>query len=355
MSVRNLNQNRHLYVGNVFADNVATITENSLIGTIGVKVIDDGVDKEFYFKVRGADGVLKSDRIQLKNLNYVKVVDASEMVTPLKSVLVSLDPSVNEGLPVAGQDYILRIALRQFYGMSDADQYFKDAAVHAVSGMTAAQFYEKLAESLNLSFSREVGATKESNPYLTFKGDANGLTITEKEQAWTRGIQCQERVYFEVFPLTIYTGGEDVIWGKVEDKTPSKGSAIVGTTGIGNGKEIADLEWFCMGERGDQYREIGYPNYIPTTYLVDPTQQYHVLELHFGFTDTGVNSYRSEKDITIVSTQRSVLESLAAAMGIILAPGSKKAPANSADDDSVDVEDAPAPSEGGSESEVKDQ
>jgi hypothetical protein len=56
-----------------------------------------------------------------------------------------------------------------------------------------------------------------------------------------------------------------------------------------------------MGERGDQYRGIGYPNDITTKLLVDPTQEYHVLELHFAFTDTGVNSYRSEKDITVVA------------------------------------------------------
>lgn len=56
-----------------------------------------------------------------------------------------------------------------------------------------------------------------------------------------------------------------------------------------------------MGERGDQYRGKGWPNVIPTKYLVDPTQQYHVLELHYAFTDTGVNSYRTEKEITIVA------------------------------------------------------
>ena len=54
-----------------------------------------------------------------------------------------------------------------------------------------------------------------------------------------------------------------------------------------------------MGERGDQYRYQGWPNYIPTKYVADASTQYHVLELHFVFTDTGVNSYNSEKDITI--------------------------------------------------------
>jgi hypothetical protein len=184
--------------------------------------------------------------------------------------------------------------------MSDEDQYFKDAGVHATADMetTPKNFYDKMVESLNLSFSREIGATKTSNPYLTFTSSASGITIEEKEQPWTRDVEAQERVLFEVFPTTVYDGGDDVIWGKVEDVTAA--NTTVGTDAIGNGKEIADMEWFFLGERGDQYRLNGWPNYIPTKYMVDPSLEYHVLEIHYAFTDTGVNSYRSEKDITIV-------------------------------------------------------
>ena len=34
--------------------------------------------------------------------------------------------------------------------------------------------------------------------------------------------------------------------------------------------------------------------------LCSVSKQYDVVELHYAFTDTGVNSYRSEKDITLV-------------------------------------------------------
>ena len=108
--------------------------------------------------------------------------------------------------------------------------------------------------------------------------------------------------------------GEDVIWGEVTNTTPDKASATVGVDAIGNGKKIADLEWFCMGERGDQYRMIGYPNYIPTEYLVDPSKEYNALELHFAFRDEGVNSYRSEKEITIVCDDATKLNSLITAI-----------------------------------------
>lgn len=311
--VFNTNQVRQFYVASAYN---ATVTEASNVGTIGLKTIDEGAEKEFYFLYKGADTVLKSDRVQLKNLNYAKFIDASAMVMPLKSVKVALDTEVNEGKVIPGQDYVLRIAFKQFYGMGEEDQYFKDVAVHATSAMvsTPKKFYDALADALNLAFAREVGATKTSNPYLAFTSAATGLTITEKEQSWTRGIGALERVYFDVYPTTVYVDGDDVIWGTVTDLTPAKEDATVGTDAIGNGKVIADMEWFYLGERGDQYRMMGYPNYIPTEYLVNPATQYDVLELHYGFTDTGVNSYRTEKDMTIVAPTGTVLSSIVSAL-----------------------------------------
>ena len=176
--------------------------------------------------------------------------------------------------------------------MSDQDQYFKDAAVHVTNDTaTAAKFYAALKDALDKCFSREVGATIKDNPYLTFTASASGLTIEEKPQSWHLGTEAQERVYFDIVPTTVYDGTDDLVWGKVETQTS--------TTKLGNGKKIADLEYFCLGERGDQYRKVGFPNDIETTGMVDPTKTYDILEIHYAFTDAGVSSYRSEKDITI--------------------------------------------------------
>lgn len=309
MSVFTTNQNRQFYVAKSYKTGIDAASE---IGAIEVKTIGDGVNKELFFTYKGADTILRSDRILLKNLDYVKGIAAADMAMPLKSVKVSLSEDVNEGKPISGQDYILRIAFRQFYGMSDEDQYFKDAAVHATLTMSNNKelFYQAMVDSLNKAFSREVGATKDSNPVLKFEASADGITITEKEQDWKLGLESFSRVMFDIFPTTVYTNGEDAIWGKVEDVTPAKKDAVVGTNAIGNGRKIADMEWFYMGERGDQYRNISWPKVIPTAYLVDPTKEYNVLELHFAFTDTGVNSYRSEKDITIVAEDVAVINSI---------------------------------------------
>jgi len=306
-----LTQVRQMYVASAYN---ATVNDASATGTIGaVKCIDDITQgKQLMFFYKGADTVLRSDFLPIKNIGYAKAIPASDMITVMKRVEVTLDPNVNNGLPVSGQDYILGINFRNFFSSGDASQYYKNAAVHAVSGMSASDFYEKMVEVLNISFSREADATATSNPYLKFstkakggsgddKDDAVAIVIEEKPQEWALGVKKARRIMFDVLVDTVYTGGEDVRWGVVTNATPAKADAVVGTNAVGNGQNIADLEWLCMGERGDQYRLSGWPNVINTKYLVDPAQQYHVLEIHYAFTDTGVNSYRTEKELTVVA------------------------------------------------------
>jgi hypothetical protein len=270
-----------------------------------------------YFIFQGADGPLKSDYIQLKNLDTVKKVSATDMITPLKQVRITLDSDVNGGDVIVGEDYELKIHLPGFYLDSAIDDYYKFGIVHATAAIAAdkKEFYKAMVKSLNYNFSREVGATADTNPYLTFSagtsGSEDGIYITAKEPAWSLGTEQQRVIAFEALPQTVYTDGDDVIWGAVSDAANTK---TVGTDAYGNGKKIADLEYFCMGERGDQYRGMGFPNTIDTKYLVDPTKEYNVLELHFAFTDTGVNSYRSEKEITIVSDDDAKLNSLITAI-----------------------------------------
>ena len=295
-----VNQVHQLYVAKAYN---AAVSDASAEGTLGAfEKIEDGLGDQIFFRYKGADTVLPSDFIQIKNIGYAKAVAAADMAIKMRKVKVELDANVNGGLPINGQDYLLGINFKNFFSSGDASQYYKDAAVHATSGMTAAQFYTAMKDALDRAFSREDGATATSNPYLAFSADANGLYIEEKPQEWILGTKKARRIMFDVFPQTIYTGGEDVIWGQVAEQTP--------TTLVGNGQKVADLEWFCAGERGDQYRMVGWPNYVPTKYLVDPSKVYNVLELHYAFTDTGVNSYRTEKEITIVADDVAVLNAI---------------------------------------------
>jgi hypothetical protein len=92
--------------------------------------------------------------------------------------------------------------------------------------------------------------------------------------------------------VTITVDGSEYVWGKVE-KQDSENF-------VQNGKNIADLEYFCAGFRGDEYRGMGYPNNIETTYLVDPSKKYDTLDIHYAYVGSNESVQKSEKDITIV-------------------------------------------------------
>lgn len=310
------NQVRQLYVAKALK--TPHVLAGDAAGSIAVK--NDTAKSHLYFEYKGADNLMRSDLIDIKNILYAKATDANDMAQELKAVTVTLDSNVNGGAPVAGQDYILRIAFRQYVGMSDEDQYYKYGMVHAYTGMTASDFYKKLALSLTKNFSREVvplvkfvltnsedeavpvdATTKEESLTETY----TALVIDEVEQPWRLGVMQQTPVYFTVQPSTITINGDERIWGVVEDTDPA------GV--VGNGKNIADLEFFCMGERGDIYRAVNYPHNIPTTYLVDPTKTYHSFDIHYAYVGNNESSQKSEKDITIVCDSKVEMNKIIAA------------------------------------------
>lgn len=327
-----VNQVRQLYVVTAVqgtankTDGVVSATANA--GTIALKTDKEG--KNLYFQYKGADNLMRSDLINKDNILYAKAIsaEAATQKYALKKAVVKLDTNVNGGNPIGGQDYILRICINPYVGMSDEEPYFKYGAVHAMRGMTTGKFYEKLAASLYRNFSRELA------PMLTFsingkvvgrvKTDpatgvetlidtdgvtitvadeyADGVTITEVEQEWTLGIKEQSHVNFTVIPTTVTYDGDEVNWGTV---TVSNSTAV-----RNNGRMIADLEYFCMGERGDQYKNVGWPNVIHTKYLVDPSTAYNVLEIHYAYVGPNEGPQRSEKDITIVCANKEDLNKL---------------------------------------------
>ena len=277
MAVFSTNQNRQLYVAKALLNSVNTLSN---IGDLGYKVIDN---KQLYFLTKTEGGLLRSDIIDLKDVTYAKYVPASEQSRTLKSVNIAFNTRVNDGNPIAGQDYIVRIYIHNY--AAPANTQIKYGVVHATSSMSAMDFYLTLKESLTKNFSKEI------TPIFTFDASERGVTITEVEQPWNLGTKSSDPVLFDVVVVPVLLEGEEV-----DALTVTKQDS--GRT-IGNGKKIADLEYFCMGERGDQYRGLGYPNVIPTKYLVDPTKEYDTLEIHYSFSDTGVNSQKSEKQITI--------------------------------------------------------
>ena len=285
MATFSTNQARQLYVAEALK--LPNVVSTDAVGSIAVK--SDTAKNHLYFEYMGAGGMLRSDLIDIKNIMYAKATDADDLAHKLAKYKVTLDPNVNGGSPVAGQDYILRIAFRNYIGMSEEDQYFKYGMVHAVSGMTAGSFYQELYKSLKKNFSRE---TEQLLDFSLADEDASGLIVEEVPQEWILGTFPQVPVNFTLMPDTIVVNGDDRIWGLVEKQAS--------TNSIPDGHKIADLEYFCMGERGDVYRMMGFPNVIRTKYLVNPDLKYNTIDIHYAYVGSNEAVQKSEKDITIV-------------------------------------------------------
>lgn len=323
MAIFNVNQNRQLFV-------VSEVTEGTPKKEGQVKVVKPSNEEEgkwVTFQLYGKGGLYRTDIIDLEKVCRVKITDANKMEETASIVKVTLNPDINEGKPVQGQDYVLRIQINNYLSPGDASQYIKVGAVHITKAMVddPSKFYKKLAEILTKSFSREV------QPLLTFKAGTNALFITEvMDQPWRLGVLSQDRVNFEVYASTITYDGDEVIWaetaeagglspGKLPSIKPGDQTAVESGVIAGkrnNGHKIADLEYFCMAERGDMFRDLGCKaTSIDVKMSVDPTKAYNVLDIHYHFSGNGVQVHKSEKDLTFVQTGGTdVLEAIKAAV-----------------------------------------
>lgn len=308
MATFSINQVRQLYVAKGLKTEKADLTT---VGDIVPKV--DKTKTTLYFQYMSPAGIVSSDKIDIANIMYVKATSSDALAHKLVRYSVTLDTDVANA-PVAGQNYILRLAFRQYIGLSEEDQYFKYGEVIARSGMTASDFYKKMAISLakNLENKTEstplvniylisatskdstdvpvTSATKESDLTAT---DYNQIIIEETEQPWVLGMMPQAFIPFTPQSLTITVDGEERLWAKAEVVTPKNT--------VPDGHLMADLEYFCMGARGDIYRGMGYPNIIKTTYLADPNASYDTLDIHYFYTGSNESVQKSEKTITLIA------------------------------------------------------
>lgn len=323
MAVFSINQVRQLYVAKALKDSTAVLTT---AGDIVSKA--DTAKTTLYFQSMSPAGIVASDKIDIKNVISAKATASKDLAHKLVRYSVTLDADVS-ATPVAGQNYILRLAFRQYIGLSEEDQYFKYGEVIARSGMTASDFYKKMAISLAKNLENKTESTPLVNIYLNSaatdgtdvpvtattkesdlnKDDYDKIIIEEAEQPWVLGMMPQAFIPFTPQFLTITVDGEDRLWGVATVVTPKKT--------VPDGHLIADLEYFCMGARGDIYRGMGYPNIIKTTYLVDPSAVYDVLDIHYFYTGSNESVQKSEKTITLVAVDDGSHTAMNALIGAI--------------------------------------
>lgn len=316
------NQFRNLYVMNAYKGSESAL---EAVGDLTLKV--DGDKSNVYLVYKDTEDTITSDLISIKNLLYAKLTKATDMDRTLNSQSVTLNAE-----PVSGQDYVLNVEVRNFAALGDDSTHIKFGAVHAVKDMTKSDFYKAMAVNLAKNLSREpspilnvlltknnstASDNKDSEVAVLLNGKIQNLDalaptetytdiiINEVEQPWRRGVTQVEPVNFNTTCGTILMDGDDVIWGTVEKKTGNK---------IQNGKQIADMEWFYHGTRGDIYREATYPDNFDFKPLVDETKAYNTLDIHFAYVGPGVEAAKSERTITVVCATAAALNSLITAL-----------------------------------------
>lgn len=313
------NQFRNLYVMKTYKTSESAL---KAVGDATLKV--DTAKNAMYLVYKDTEDNLTSDIIDLKNLLYVKSTKAADMARKLNSQSVTLNED-----PISGQDYVLNVEVRNFVALGDDSTHIKFGAVHAVKGMTKSDFYKAMAVNLAKNLSREPSPIL--NVLLTKNNTTDGesevpvlvngkmqvlaelkatesytdIIIDEVEQPWRRGVAQVEPVNFNTTCGTILMDGDDVIWGTVEKKTGEE---------IQNGKQIADMEWFYHGTRGDIYREATYPDNFDFKPLVDETKAYSTLDIHFAYVGPGVEVAKSERTITVVCADAVELNKLITAI-----------------------------------------
>ena len=314
------NQFRNLYVMKTYKASESAL---AAVGDLTLKV--DTAKSNVYLVYKDTEDTITSDLISIKNLLYAKATKAADMSRTLNSQSVTLNAD-----PISGQDYVLNVEVRNFVALGDDSTHIKFGAVHAVKDMTKSDFYKAMALNLAKNFSREVspilnvslnkynstGTTNtkvavlvngkmQNLAALTSTETYTSIIIDEVEQPWRRGVAQVEPVNFNTTCGTVLVDGNDVIWGTVEKEEGDP---------INNGKQIADMEWFYHGTRGDIYREATYPDNFDFKPLVDETKAYSTLDIHFAYVGPGVEVAKSERTITVVCADAAELNKLITAI-----------------------------------------
>lgn len=280
------------------------------------------LEESIYFEHSGPGGITRSDNIDIDKIMYVHATPASEMEKYLQQYEVKVDSSaLDSGSVLPNQDYILRIELTNYMGVSPEDShYWKYGMVHTTGSMSVSDFYVALAKSILKNMSRE--AVKFLKVYLNTNSTAGsvtlsnevtlnnvdsmsstyyGLILQEVEPDWILGLKKQKIVHFNLTGVPFDYDGENIYWLKGENEDTEL-KPTNSTVKIVNSKLAADYEYFFHGERGDQYRMVGWPDYIPTKYMVDPTATYgyDFIQIHYCYTGPNEGAQKSEKDITFL-------------------------------------------------------
>lgn len=275
---------------------MATFSSNSVRQLIVANTTSGGAAGQYVSTVATADGEMY---VKYINANTQTVagpripVSAIKSVVPVKYAAKTLrSDKIAINTAVVGQTYNIRIVFRNWGSGSAENQYFKYTGTYKCkTGDTTSTIAAALKALADVNFARE------PIPLLTFSVSGNELTITEVAQPFVKGKQQGRPLnyYFQFVPITDSTGAENVSWGTVT-------SLAKGYAGQGTAQLASDQEYFYLGERGDKYRNVGFPYTFDTTYLVDTSKVYDTIDITYTSKEPGaVGAENDQRVLTILA------------------------------------------------------
>ena len=272
---------------------MATFSSNSVRHLFVANTSTGGAAGQYVDAVKTVDNELY---LKFINANTQTVATPLIPISKIKSVSskayaakVLRSDTITINTAVVGQTYNIRFVFRNWGSGSSENQYFKYSGTYkAVTGDTTTTIATALTALAVTNFSRE------ATPLLTITSSGAVITVTEIAQPWVKGKQQGRPLnyYFQFVPITDSTGSENVAWGTVA-------SVAKGYAGQGTYKLAADQEYFYLGERGDKYRNVGFPYTFDTTYLVDSSKLYDTIDITYSSADS--SAVGVENDLRVIT------------------------------------------------------
>ena len=244
------------------------------------------------FKISFPSLGITSDKIE--NIEWVKLTKQSALAPKMKKATVTFAGDV-----VIGEDYAAKVSYPEIGGAGVESWTTKTAVAHAGKGATK----ETVVAELIAQLTKILGV----DDVLTVAPADGGFTITANvaNVKYERGVRPITIPDFNVTVNQITDEGELTNWATLDENQQLPVESV--DTGLTSGYKLADMEYFAMGERGDEYRMAAYPNHIVTDYKIVPTQNYDVLTIHYSYKGYNTQSHKSEKDIIIAMTPGTTL------------------------------------------------
>ena len=256
------------------------------------------------FKIYFKDYDITSDKIE--NVEWAKFTLAEDLKPKAKKMIISF-----AGDAVVGEDYAVKVSYPEVGGAGVESWTTKTAVAHAGKGATKATVIAELKKQLTKVLGVDDVLTVVDD--VTTGGIAIMPNITpEFLKTYEVGVRPIVIPDFNVTVNQITDEGELTNWVALDELTQQIPVEYIPTE-IPSGYKLADMEYFALGERGDEYRMAAYPNHIKYDYKIDPTKPYNVYNIHYSYKGANDQSHKSEKDI-IIATLGSVLGGIETAL-----------------------------------------